>query len=590
MFATIQRMLQWIGQYKKRLFLGTICSFFSSFTIVSPTMLAAWTFGKVVEAWQKGETLDGKYILYSIAGILFFILVRFLFTYWRALLQESIGYEKAAEERLQIGEVLKKVSLGYFAKVPTGEILAGLTTQLSTLELSGMQIIDKVVNGYIQLLAVLLFLVFLSPLSAAVAALGSILSYLALSAINRRTRRKYDDAHRAEEDMASAVIELIHGLPIIKSFGSESGAMTNFKQASRRLRDVRIDVELGFMPIDAVHMLSLKIASVLLVIICSFDVFDGRMGVGMYLMFIMFSFTIFSSVEGINDSAYLLATMDAAMDKLSSLKKAEIVDRDGTEIQPDDFSISFSHVSFGYDASREILHDVDLTIPQGSVTAIVGPSGSGKTTLCNLIARFYDVSDGNIRIGCHDVREYTCDSLLKNISMVFQNVYLFEDTVRNNICFGNPDATEADMIAAAKAARCHDFIMALPDGYNTMIGEGGSSLSGGEKQRISIARAILKNAPIVILDEATASIDPENEHLIQEAISALTAGKTIIAIAHRLATIQNADNIVVLDNGRVVQTGTHAELMEQEGIYKNFVDIRKQTEGWKLASQEEAIL
>lgn len=589
MFATIQRMPQWIGQYKKRLFLGTICSFFSSFTIVSPTMLAAWTFGKAVEAWQKGETLDSKYILYSIAGILFFILVRFLFTYWRALLQESIGYEKAAEERLQIGEVLKKVSLGYFAQVPTGEILAGLTTQLSTLELSGMQIIDKVVNGYIQLLAVLLFLVFISPLSAAVAAVGSVFSYLALSAINRRTRRKYDDAHRAEENMASAVIELIHGLPIIKSFGSESGAMTNFKKASRRLRDVRIDVELGFMPIDAVHMLSLKIASVLLVIICSFDVFDGRMGVGMYLMFIMFSFTIFSSVEGINDSAYLLATMDAAMDKLSSLKQAEIVDRDGTEIQPDDFSISFSHVSFGYDASREILHDVNLTIPQGSVTAIVGPSGSGKTTLCSLIARFYDVSDGNIRIGGHDVREYTCDSLLQNISMVFQNVYLFEDTVRNNICFGNPDATEEDMIAAAKAARCHDFIMALPDGYNTMIGEGGSSLSGGEKQRISIARAILKNAPIVILDEATASIDPENEHLIQEAISALTAGKTIIAIAHRLATIQNADNIVVLDNGRIVQTGTHAELMEQEGIYKNFVDIRKQTESWKLASQEEAI-
>ena len=212
----------------------------------------------------------------------------------------------------------------------------------------------------------------------------------------------------------------------------------------------------------------------------------------------------------------------------------------------------------------------------------MGPSGSGKSTLCNLIARFYDVNSGTITIGGTDIRRFTCDSLLKNISMVFQNVYLFRDTIKNNIKFGSPDATDEQIIAAAKAARCHDFIMALPDGYATVIGEGGSSLSGGEKQRISIARAMLKDAPIIILDEATASIDPENEHLIQEAISALTHGKTIITIAHRLATIENADQILVIDGGTVAQRGTHKELLQQEGTYKKFIQIREQAEGWRI--------
>lgn len=260
------------------------------------------------------------------------------------------------------------------------------------------------------------------------------------------------------------------------------------------------------------------------------------------------------------------------------------------------FGITFCHVDFGYEeiaptaadhcktgaAGRMALKDVSFTIPEKTSTAIVGPSGSGKTTICNLIARFYDVQAGSIRVGGHDVREFTCDSLLKNMSMVFQNVYLFRDTIRNNIKFGSPDATDEQIVMAAKAARCHDFIIALPDGYNTIVGEGGSSLSGGEKQRISIARAMLKNAPIVILDEATASIDPENEHFIQEAISELTHGKTIITIAHRLTTVENADQILVIDEGTVAQKGTHKELLAQEGTYREFVRIRELAESWQI--------
>ena len=298
-------------------------------------------------------------------------------------------------------------------------------------------------------------------------------------------------------------------------------------------------------------------------------------------MFVLFSFVLFGSVENINDAAHTLGVIDSAMNKLDELENVKYIDENGTNLKPTSYDIVFKDVSFGYD-TRIVLHDLNFQIPQNTTTAIVGPSGSGKSTLCNLIARFYDVNSGEITLGGMDIRKFTCDSLLKNISMVFQNVYLFRDTIKNNIKFGSPDATDEQIIAAAKAAHCHDFIMALPDGYNTLIGEGGSSLSGGEKQRISIARAMLKNAPIVILDEATASIDPENEHLIQEAISALTHGKTIITIAHRLATIENADQILVLDDGTVTQRGTHKELLEQEGTYKEFIRIREQAEGWRI--------
>lgn len=234
-------------------------------------------------------------------------------------------------------------------------------------------------------------------------------------------------------------------------------------------------------------------------------------------------------------------------------------------------------MNFGYD-ERQILKDVSFRIPERTSTAIVGPSGSGKTTICSLVARFYDPQGGRITVGGHDLKEFACDGLLSNVSMVFQNVYLFHDTVRANICFGKPDATDEEMIEAAKKARCHDFIMAMPDGYDTVIGEGGETLSGGGKQRISIARAMLKGAPIIILDEATASIDPENEYLIQSAISELTKGKTIITIAHRPATIRNADQILVVEDGRIAECCTHDELIAADGLYRRFVKIREKAE------------
>lgn len=581
MFKTMKRIIRWAGRYKKRLYLGSVCSFFSSLATAIPTMVAAYALDKAIQAYWTNTAIEPALIWQTLWIIVGSIALNFLLSYLRAVLQESIGTEVAAGQRIHLGDVLKRVPLGYFSQNSVGDILAGVTTELSVLELQGMKMVDAVINGYAKFIAIVLCLIFFSPVAAAISVIGVVLSALALHGISRHSEKTATTAHEAVENMSGAAIEYIRGLSIVKSFGQEGASTQSFRSANKALKDIRIGIEKGFTPFNCLHLFALKLASMGIVFICAWQAAQGQMSMTFFLMFVLFSFVMFGSVENINDAAHLLGVIDSAMDKLEALENAEYIDQDGTDIKPTSYDIEFKDVSFGYD-DRMVLHDLNFTIPQNATTAIVGPSGGGKTTLCNLIARFYDVNSGTITLGGTDIRAFTCDSLLRNISMVFQNVYLFRDTIKNNIKFGSPDAADEQIIAAAKAARCHDFIMALPDGYDTVIGEGGSSLSGGEKQRISIARAMLKDAPVVILDEATASIDPENEHLIQEAISALTHGKTIITIAHRLATIENADQILVINGGTVAQRGTHEELLEQEGTYKTFIKIREQAEGWRI--------
>ena len=309
--------------------------------------------------------------------------------------------------------------------------------------------------------------------------------------------------------------------------------------------------------------------------------FGGTMDLANCLLMLICSFILFEQLDSAGSFSSLFRSIDIGVDKANSILSVEPMDIDGEELTPECEDITLSHVDFSYD-NKPILHDVSLTIPKKTTVAIVGPSGGGKTTLCNLMARFWDVQSGSVTLGGRDVRQYSYDSLIRNFSFVFQRTYLFSDTIANNIRFGRPDATLDEVKDAAKKARCYDFIMALPNGFDTVIGEGGATLSGGEKQRISIARAIMKDAPIIILDEATANVDPENEKELMEAVSQLTHDKTVIMIAHRLKTVRSADCIFVVDHGQIVQQGTHEELVVQDGIYRRFVVERKQAAGWKV--------
>ncbi|MFQ9516217.1 MAG: ABC transporter ATP-binding protein [Eubacterium sp.] len=582
MFKTLKRIIDWCGEWKGKLYIGFLFSFFSHIFGAMPIMVAAYTIGLLITSEQEGKTFDTKWVLYSFLLIAVFVMLRFFFDYMRSKFQEAISYELVAKDRLAIGDALKRVSLGYFQHNSTGNILNSITTGLNALENMGIRMIDNFVGGYLNFLVVFLCLLCFSPVTALIALAGAIGSFLFLLLVSFHSVKNAPVEAEAGQNLAAAVLEYVRGLPTVKSFGQGGNSMQAMKAATRENCDIRLKIEYGFTPANCGHLLMLKFASVALAGAACYLGMTGEMGLPVMLMFVFFSFSIFGSLEPVSDSAHVLGVIDTAMNQIDALKEEHFIDGNGKDMKLSNFDIAFHHVDFGYESGRQILKDVTFQIQEKTTTAIVGPSGSGKSTICNLLARFYDVNGGSIMVGGHDVREFTCDSLLSNISMVFQNVYLFHDTIRNNICFGKPDATEKEMIDAAKKACCHEFIMELPNGYDTVIGEGGGTLSGGEKQRISIARAMLKDAPIIILDEATASVDPENEHLIQNAISKLTKGKTIITIAHRLATIENADQILVVDDGRIVQKGNHKELINQQGRYLDFIKVRERAEGWQM--------
>ncbi|MDY4965677.1 MAG: ABC transporter ATP-binding protein [Dysosmobacter sp.] len=584
MFKTVKRIIDWCGEFKGKLYLGFVMTFLSHLFTAMPLALAAYTVGLLVEAQAGGAAFDTAWIWRSVLLQVGMVFLRFLFDYFRARLQEPISYQLTARDRLAVGDALKRVSLGYFQQVSTGSILNSITTGLSTLENMGIRMIDNFVGGYLNFLVIFLCLAVCSPVTALIALAAAVLSLGAMLLISHYSRVNAPVEAQANRDMTGAVIEYARGLAVVKSFGRSGAAMDSVTKAIGDSKRIHQKIEWGYLPSNALHLLALKCGSVGLALAAVLQYLNGSMAFSLMLMFLFFSFQIFASLEPISDSAHTLGVIDDAMDQLDALKGGHFIDKDGRDVKLERYDIAFQNVNFGYN-ERQVLKNVSFTIPEGSSTAIVGPSGSGKTTLCSLLARFYDPQSGSITLGGHDLREFTCDSLLRNLSMVFQNVYLFHDTVRANLLFGKPDATEEEMIAAAKKARCHDFILALPNGYDTVLGEGGGTLSGGERQRISIARAILKDAPIIILDEATASIDPENEHLIQDALTELTRGKTVITIAHRLATVRNADQILVISDGRVAERGTHEELLAKDGIYRRFTEIREKAEGWRIDAE-----
>jgi ATP-binding cassette subfamily B protein IrtB len=582
MFRIVKRLIDWSGKYKKRVYIGFVYAFFHGIFNALPIMLAAKGLSAVLDDFNGISSLESREIWFLLGAMILAVLGRYLFSYLRATTQESVGYEATADERIRIGNILKRVSLGFFSKNNMGELSAAATTDLSFMEMFAMNMINTVVNGYITVIVLVLVLTFYSPLAGLIALLGVVLSACFLRLLEKRSHRDAPLHQKTQDDIVESTIEYLRGMQVVKAFKQEGVSIAGIRKAYNNSKKINIKIETEYMPFNCLHLFSLKTASIAIVAVAALLTFRGIMNLSTMLMLDMFSFMLFGSVETMSTATHVLQIIDTTLNKLERIEHEDIIDKDGKDIALKNADIEFHNVTFSYN-NTPVLRNISFAISQGGTTAIVGPSGSGKTTICNLIARFYDVDSGEITIGGENIRQMTCDSLLHNISMVFQKVYLFHDTIENNIRFGNPGATQEEIMEAAKKARCHDFIHALPNGYQTVIGEGGSTLSGGEKQRISIARAILKNADIIILDEATASIDPENEHLIQHAISELTVGKTVIVIAHRLATIEHADQILVVDNGQIVQKGTHQQLVQQTGIYRRFINIREQAEGWSLA-------
>lgn len=577
MFRITFKILNWVSPYKTRMILGFIMSFLNAIFIALPIFLASQIFNNVV----SHKSIYGKDIFNVVIIMIILVLGRFITAYLKSKNQESIAYEMSANERLNIGNKLKSVPLGYFNTHHSNELTTIVTTDLTFLENFAMKMVDIVINGYILISVLILSLLVVSWQVALLACIGVLLSFLTIQLLENKSKKNAPTYHYAQNQLIEKVVEVIRGIQVIKSFSKENASLRSFNRAVNESKRVNTKIEMQYIPFNLLHLLSLKVTSILIVLVACLLFIHNSIDLPTFIMISIFSFVIFDSVENINSAAHVLEIIDMTLEDIEKIKSAPELDKKGKDLTIENDDIAFENVNFSYD-DKQVIKNVSFDIAANTSTAIVGPSGSGKSTLCHLLLRFYDVNDGFIRIGGIDIKDLKLSSLMSQISAVFQKVYLFNDTIENNILFGNPDATEEEVIRAAKQACCHDFIMKLPDGYKTVLHEKGNNLSGGERQRISIARAILKDAPIIILDEATASIDPENEQLIQTAINELSKGKTVITIAHKLETIKNADQIIVLNEGEIIQKGSHDELIRKPGMYQDFIRIKSKSAGWKL--------
>ena len=577
MIRVIKKIFAFSGKRKGLL----IRSIFISFIGAVFSALQFLALMVVLDALIAGEKQIS--ILWISLGIMLVSIIgKDITSYFSTNQQTETGYFMVADKRIHIGDRLRYIPMGYFNKNSLGNITAVVTTTLTDVENSAARCLVMILGGFLNTFALLLMLLG-SDYRMGLIALAGLLLYLVATELSQKHSAAAGPARQhAQESLVEAVLEYLQGMSVVKAFGLQKDKHQSVKKAIEDSSKKALNVEYTIVPWMALQQFVVRVFSVLLVIAALLFYLDKSMTLSRCMLMLIASFMIYKELENAGNMSAMLQMMDASMDKANSVDETPVMDIDGANIRPADGSIVFDNVEFSY-GEKKILDRVSFTIPANTTTAIVGPSGGGKTTLCSLISRFWDVEGGTITIGGHDVKEYKLDSLMKNISMVFQNVYLFQDTIENNIKFGKPDATHEEVVEAAKKACCHNFILILPDGYDTVVGEGGGTLSGGEKQRISIARAMLKDAPIILLDEATASVDPENEADLQRAIEALTHNKTIIMIAHRLKTVKHADQILVLNNGHIVQQGTHAELSLVPGLYKDFLHAREEAIGWRLA-------
>ena len=535
----------------------------------------------VVQGLIEGK-LTSRHLWLSLGIMALSVLGQFCINLKTTMLQCEAGYHSCADKRIEIAEHLRYLPMGFFNRNSLGAITNVTTNTLEALGDIATRIVMVTTQGILTTAVIAVFVLCFDWRIGLILVAGIAIYTLFNTVMQHMVRPVAPRKHRADEDLVTQVIEYVQGIAEVKNYSLTDDTAKKLDAAITEKQIADTKLEYAAIPGVTLQNIATKLTGVVMSVMSLKFYFDGTMELLYCIMMMVSAFLIYESLDSMSAFTALLRNINIAVTKTKEIMDMPPMDIDGAEITPAKRDIELKNVDFSYDR-RKIIDNVSLTIPEKTTTAFVGPSGGGKTTLCHLMARFWDVQAGQVLLGGRDVKDYSFDSLMKNFSFVFQSVYLFEDTIANNIRFGEPEASMDKVIEAAKKARCHDFIMALPDGYQTIIGEGGASLSGGEKQRISIARAIMKDAPIIILDEATANVDPESEAELTAAIEELTKEKTIIMIAHRLKTVRHANQIFVIDNGKIVQQGTHRKLIRENGIYKTFVEGRQEAASWKIA-------
>ena len=576
MFTIIKRVLDLSGDRKGRLKKGIIDSILNAVLIKVPLMLILFALIKI-----ESGSLSIKDIWLLIAVLVISLSLAVLFNYRENLNQMGTGNEMFADERLKLGDRIKRFSLSYFTEGNIGNLSAVVTSDIIFIEEWGTTQIGKVVSSLMSLVVTLVFLFFLSFQIGLSALLISGISIIVFMHMQKSAKTLSMDTQEKQKDVAGSVIEFVKGLQVIKAFHLLGDRQKKTNGSFDRLRDSQIKYENRLSPPLLLVNILVAVAIAATIIFSGLQVINGQMNLAFGIMLVIFSFEIFQPISVISSSTPEFRIMEAALDRYEAVLKTEVMPDTGERLPIANYDIEFKNVSFSYE-DEQVIKNVSFKANEKEMTALVGKSGCGKTTITSLIARFWEIDSGEILIGGVDIRKMAFDQLMGMLSVVFQDVYLFHDTFFNNIAFGKKNATKEEVIEAAKKARCHDFIMKYKDGFDTVVGEGGASLSGGEKQRVSIARAILKDAPIILLDEATASVDPDNEAHIQEAISELIAEKTLVVIAHKLSTIKNADKIIVIENGRITDSGSHKELIGKAGLYKTLCTKRQRSKTWKI--------